>query len=47
MHNLKMLIFFGILDEIRTKYFLLPKFGDPFLKFGDPQKGRDPQFENR
>ncbi len=27
--------------------FSVSKFGDPFLEIDNPQKGRDPQFENR
>ena len=36
----------GLFDQIKPKFFSASKFGDPFLKFGDPQKGRDPYFEN-
>ena len=39
-------------SEVRKSYkniilLLRAKFGAPILKFGNPKKGRDPQFEKR
>ncbi len=40
-HQQKKNIFFSI------NIFILFIFGEPFGTFGNPKKGRDPQFENR
>ena len=33
--------------ECGPNWAILAGFGDPEETFGDPKKGRDPQFENR
>ncbi len=38
---------FSLFDHMKDYIFQISNFGVPVMKFGDPKKGQDPEFENR